>query len=114
MNNQGLCPICGERIRLTGQHTSNGRLIGTCGDAFTLRQWIGDENCAPQLKIFGDEKCVVSLAALEAAARHFARVHKRLKNDDSESEVIITHPDNHTPRKTLIPAEFAGAGKEAP
>lgn len=35
---RGLCPICGERIRLTGD-TSDGRFIGSCGDAFTRKQW---------------------------------------------------------------------------
>ena len=39
MNEQGLCPICGETIRLTQYRTTNGRLIGTCGDAFTIEQW---------------------------------------------------------------------------
>lgn len=29
-----LCPICGERIRLTGKRTKNNRVIGSCGDAF--------------------------------------------------------------------------------
>lgn len=33
-----LCPICGERISLTGR-TTDGRLIGSCGDAFTREQW---------------------------------------------------------------------------
>ena len=28
-----LCPICGERIELDGK-TTDGRLIGSCGDAF--------------------------------------------------------------------------------
>jgi hypothetical protein len=35
---RGLCPICGERIRLVG-NTTDGRLIGSCMDAFTGRQW---------------------------------------------------------------------------
>jgi hypothetical protein len=35
----GLCPICGEQVSLTGQCTADGRLIGTCQDAFTVAQW---------------------------------------------------------------------------
>lgn len=35
----GLCPICGQHITLTGGVTTNSRLIGSCGDAFTLAQW---------------------------------------------------------------------------
>jgi hypothetical protein len=32
------CPICGERITITGT-TTDGRLIGSCKDAFTRQQW---------------------------------------------------------------------------
>lgn len=35
---RGLCPVCGERVRLEG-NTANGRYIASCGDAFTPRQW---------------------------------------------------------------------------
>jgi len=35
---QALCPVCGERIRLVG-NTTDGRYIGSCGDAFSARQW---------------------------------------------------------------------------
>lgn len=35
---RGLCPICGEQIHLTGD-TTDGRLIGSCQDAFTRTQW---------------------------------------------------------------------------
>ncbi len=38
----GLCPICGEDVSLTGGMTANGRLIATCGDAFTAKQWLRD------------------------------------------------------------------------
>ncbi len=38
----GLCPICGEDVSLTGRVTTNGRLIATCGDAFTVKQWLHD------------------------------------------------------------------------
>lgn len=42
-DNVGLCPICGERIMVTGRTvTEDGRLIGSCGDAFTIRQWEAD------------------------------------------------------------------------
>ncbi len=37
--NTGLCPICGQSIHLTGRVTTNDRLIGSCGDAFTVEQW---------------------------------------------------------------------------
>ena len=33
-----LCPICGERVELNGE-TKDGRLVGSCGDAFTRNQW---------------------------------------------------------------------------
>jgi hypothetical protein len=33
-----LCPICGVPVNLIG-HTKDGRLIGSCQDAFTLEQW---------------------------------------------------------------------------
>ena len=33
------CPICGENITLLDKVTTNGRLIGSCGDAFTKEQW---------------------------------------------------------------------------
>lgn len=36
------CPICGEQITLTGERTKDGRLIGSCLDAFTVAQWIFD------------------------------------------------------------------------
>lgn len=32
-----LCPVCGQRIRITGK-TTDGRLIGSCGDAFRARK----------------------------------------------------------------------------
>lgn len=35
----GLCPICGEKIHLSGR-TKDNRYIGSCQDAFTLEQWI--------------------------------------------------------------------------
>ena len=38
----GLCPICGEEITLTGR-TTNGRLTGSCQDAFTLAQWLEED-----------------------------------------------------------------------
>lgn len=33
-----LCPICGEAITITGK-TTDGRLIGSCRDAFTAEKW---------------------------------------------------------------------------
>ena len=32
-----LCPICGEPMHITGKTTDN-RLIGSCGDAFTFER----------------------------------------------------------------------------
>lgn len=37
-----LCPICGEKITLQNSLTLDGRLIGTCQDAFTIKQWLGE------------------------------------------------------------------------
>ncbi len=36
-----LCPICGRHVSLTGK-TTDGRLIGSCRDAFTQEQWDED------------------------------------------------------------------------
>lgn len=33
-----LCPVCGVRIYLRDA-TKDGRLIGSCGDAFTIERW---------------------------------------------------------------------------
>ena len=38
-----LCPICGALISLRHDTTKDGRLIGSCGDAFTIRQWEEEE-----------------------------------------------------------------------
>lgn len=32
------CPVCGEKITITGWTTDN-RLIGSCSDAFTIERW---------------------------------------------------------------------------
>lgn len=38
--NVGACPICGERVMVRGDSvTTDGRIIGTCGDAFTVASW---------------------------------------------------------------------------
>jgi hypothetical protein len=37
-----VCPICGDWIRISERITADGRLIGTCGDAFTRAQWDND------------------------------------------------------------------------
>lgn len=37
---RGLCPICGDSVLITRTITSNGRWVGSCGDAFTPDQWI--------------------------------------------------------------------------
>jgi len=38
LGQEGLCPICGEKIAIVNL-TSDGRLIGSCKDAFTFAQW---------------------------------------------------------------------------
>jgi len=40
---ENLCPVCGESVRLTGQ-TTDGRVIGSCGDAFKREAWEADNN----------------------------------------------------------------------
>jgi len=35
---KGVCPVCGENIDVIGL-TNDGRLIGSCKDAFTLEKW---------------------------------------------------------------------------
>ena len=37
-----LCPICGAEVFITGR-TTDGRLVGSCKDAFTQAQWNDDE-----------------------------------------------------------------------
>ena len=39
----GLCPICGEHVTLNGK-TVDGRFIGSCGDAFTQKQWEAEDD----------------------------------------------------------------------
>lgn len=34
----GLCPVCGEKVAITGL-TTDGRLIGSCKDAFPFEKW---------------------------------------------------------------------------
>lgn len=34
----GLCPICGDLVYLLGE-TKDGRLVGSCHDAFWMKQW---------------------------------------------------------------------------
>ena len=36
-----LCPVCGESVVLTGE-TMDGRVIGSCGDAFRRSTWEAD------------------------------------------------------------------------
>ena len=38
-----LCPVCGEMVQITGQ-TADGRLIGSCGDAFSKAAWAAMPN----------------------------------------------------------------------
>jgi hypothetical protein len=40
IDNIGNCPVCGERIQVLGSKiTMDGRLIGSCGDAFPIEKW---------------------------------------------------------------------------
>ena len=34
-----LCPICGQLVSLLNDETKDGRLVASCGDAFTKEQW---------------------------------------------------------------------------
>lgn len=36
------CPVCGEEVTITGK-TTDGRLIGSCGDAFDKEAWEAEE-----------------------------------------------------------------------
>ena len=41
--NVGPCPICGERVMVREDCVvDDGRIIGTCGDAFTIEEWEND------------------------------------------------------------------------
>ena len=43
IDNVGLCPICGERVQvLSSKITMDARLIGSCGDAFSIDAWEKD------------------------------------------------------------------------
>ena len=62
---QGLCPVCGERIRLVG-NTTDGRYTGSCGDAFSPRQWrtLGPQatRCARSARRGGcDKRCTITV-----------------------------------------------------
>ena len=39
---KGLCPICGKMVSIIDE-TTNDRLIGSCKDAFTLKQWQSED-----------------------------------------------------------------------
>jgi hypothetical protein len=54
----GLCPVCGEAVRLTDTVTSNGRLVGTCGDSFLADAWDRCDNCGHE-PCEGLEGCTV-------------------------------------------------------
>jgi len=43
MATEGPCPICGEHTTITANFTIDGRLIGTCGDAFPIYKWISED-----------------------------------------------------------------------
>jgi len=43
IGDRGLCPICGEEVEITG-YTTDGRLVGSCGDAFALATWTAPDD----------------------------------------------------------------------
>ena len=49
-----LCPICGVLVHLSGS-TTNVRLIGSCGDAFTRRQWDACPKCGEDPIVHNDD-----------------------------------------------------------
>jgi hypothetical protein len=66
---QMLCPICGDSVELDGT-TKDGRLIGTCGDAFTRERWTECARC-------GDPYSSVSPTASIRGARSDGRLGQR-------------------------------------
>jgi hypothetical protein len=40
IDTEGICPVCGEQITLLDRETTDGRLIGSCKDAFTYEAWM--------------------------------------------------------------------------
>jgi len=38
----GLCPICGVTVHIIDV-TKDGRLVGSCQDAFTVERWVSEE-----------------------------------------------------------------------
>ena len=40
---EGLCPVCGKKVKII-ELTKDGRLIGSCKDAFPLRKWRGEDH----------------------------------------------------------------------
>jgi hypothetical protein len=47
---RGLCPVCGQRVTITGR-TTDGRLIGDCQDAFTPDQWLAPDDGADPMGV---------------------------------------------------------------
>ena len=54
---RGLCPVCGARIRLVAD-TTDGRYVGSCGDAFTVAQWraLGPRHGGTKHRTRGNER----------------------------------------------------------
>jgi len=40
---EGLCPVCGKKVKII-ELTKDGRLIGSCKDAFPLRKWRDEDH----------------------------------------------------------------------
>lgn len=38
-----LCPVCGKKVTLKDD-TRDGRVVGSCGDAFTLEAWLAPDD----------------------------------------------------------------------
>ena len=54
----GLCPICGKRIHVIGT-TVDGRLIGSCKDAFTYKQWQEEEQADHKIYSMSTKSCAI-------------------------------------------------------
>ena len=50
------CPVCGKRCTIFAV-LKDGRLVGTCGDAFTVARWNECETCgAPDVRRLEEQR----------------------------------------------------------
>lgn len=94
MRLSGLCPICGERIRVKGM-TIDGRLIGSCRDAFTKKQWLA---LGPRTQKNPAHKSVIiydKLLGIEAHKSHGKFKGQNFFHDFKKdtSAMVIGNPD---------------------